>query len=386
MSSSTASALRLLNVLSEQLLSCREIFDGQAISNTSYGLKGMSVETEEVRGILTAIVKTVKRGLLNHSNGKLDARDERNDLDREDKENEGFFGGTRKGSKIPSTSSVSIRMTPQGIGSAFIGLQGMSSSNSDVKIILSVLANCICQLTKGGESLDSQAVANILVGLKSSSSEHAEVREVLIALCKNLKKNVSIFKDIQPRELSMSLQGLQGMSSGHPQVDQLLEVLCDGLDHRIFDCKSMEQSFHNNYIKSNGHNNNRNNGFEFKSGDEVGPALGGLKHMSAENMHMRRLLKHIGRAIKPGGIGTKPPSNTVQILNSGIGGKTAKNVPGFYMNEQNIANSLYGLQSLDCRTEEVRTILSALAKEIMAFDGTLSGRTIANSLYGKFMS
>ena len=55
MSSSTASALRLLNVLSEQLLSCREIFDGQAISNTSYGLKGMSVETEEVRGVLTAI-------------------------------------------------------------------------------------------------------------------------------------------------------------------------------------------------------------------------------------------------------------------------------------------------------------------------------------------
>ena len=385
MSSSTTGALRLLNVLSEQLLSCREIFDGQAISNTLYGLKGMSVETAEVRGILTAIMKTIQRGLLNHSNGKLDTLDERNYPDREDKENMVFFGGTRLGSKHPSTSSVSIRMTPQGIGSAFIGLQGMSSSNSDVRIILSILANSICQLTKCGVSLDSQAVANILVGLKSSSSEHAEVREVLIALCKNLKKNISIFKDIQPRELSMSLQGLQGMSSEHPQVDQLLEVICDGLDYRIFDCKSPEQSFHNNFINSNGHSNNRNNGFEFKSGDEVGPALGGLKQMSAENLHVRRLLKHIGRAIKPGGTWTKPPSNSVQALNSGTERKVAKTSPGFYMNEQNIANSLYGLQSMDCRTEEVRTILSAIAKEIMAFDGTLSGRTVANSLYGKFI-
>ena len=53
------------------------------------------------------------------------------------------------------------------------------------------------------------------------------------------------------------------------------------------------------------------------------------------------------------------------------------------MNEQNIGNSLYGLQSMDCRTFEVRAILSALAREIMSYKGTLSGRTIANSLYGK---
>ena len=56
------------------------------------------------------------------------------------------------------------------------------------------------------------------------------------------------------------------------------------------------------------------------------------------------------------------------------------------MNEQNIANSLYGLQSMDCRTKEVRKILAVLAGEIMGCDGRLSGRTIANSLYGTIIA
>ena len=383
MSPSTSGALRLLNVLTEQLMSCREIFDGQAISNTLYGLKGMSCESNEVRGILSAVVKTIKRGLLNQSDGKINNFEEKNDRDRDEGESMAMSSGI--GGKNPSAllPLLRMRMTPQGIGSAFIGLQGMSSSNNDVKLILSILANCICQLTKGGVPLDSQAVANILVGLKSSSSEHAEVREVLVALCKNLKKNISIFKDIQPRELSMSLQGLQGMSSEHPQVDHLLEILCDGLDYRIFDCKSPEQNYYNNYINSNGHSNNRNNGFEFKSGDEIGPALGGLKQMSAENVQVRRLLKHIGRTMKPGGTGIRLQVSLEKGNPGTEGSRAVKNGNSLYMNEQNIANSLYGLQSMDCRTEEVRTILSVLAKEIMAFEGRLSGRTVANSLYGE---
>jgi hypothetical protein len=204
-------------------------------------------------------------------------------------------------------------------------------------------------LTAINGALDSQAVANILVGLRSSSSEHSEVREVLVALCKNLSQNPAILRGMKSRELSMTLQGMQGMSSEIPQVDKLLELLCDGLDDRLTSDHLIHQ-------------------LGFQSGDELGAALGGLKQMSAENLQVRRLLRHLGRAM------IKAPSPTGFLKVKG------KKSPG--MNEQNIANSLYGFQSMDCRTEEVRIILAALAREILLYEGTISGRTVANALYG----
>jgi hypothetical protein len=375
MTSATSGSLHLINILSEQLMASTEIFEGQAISNSLYGLKGMSTDSCEVRGILSAVLRTIKRCLLNQSSGKIETREEKRE--NHDRENEIMHKSREVGH--PSA----LRMTSQGIGSAFIGLQGMSSSNSDVKSILSILANSIGQLTMSNIGLDSQAVANILVGLKSSSSEHSEVREVLVALCKNLKRNIAIFRDMTPRELSMALQGLQGMSSEHPQVDELLTVLCDGLDYRTSLGKGQGSD---------------NGGFEFKSGDEIGPALGGLKQMSAENLQVRRLLRHINSAMRAGMAKAQAPNvqgqgqisrpspssvNTAQRRGGKVNVGTVSASSGFlHMTEQNIANSLYGLQSMDCRTDEVRSILSAIANEIMIFEGRLSGRTIANSLYG----
>ena len=450
MTSFTPGALSLLHVLSEQLVSCREIFDGQAISNTLYGLKGMNSESPEVSAMLSAVVTTIRRGLQSHISGREGGRDgrdsdrndrggdrgERGERERDSRERESRDrAGNRNG--VPVSN---LRMTPQGIGAAFIGLQGMSSSNSDVRAILSVLADCVAQLTATNIALDSQAVANILVGLKISSSDHAEVREVLVALSRNLKRNLSVFKGMQPRELSMSLAGLQGMSSDHPQVDQLLEVLCDGLDYRLDSYNSNSNNYNRASNYGNNYNNNYNNGngngynngstsgssnmrrssvFEFSSGDEVGPALGGLKQMSAENVQVKRLLRHIGRAMgirREGGgggggrgldrwgMGVRGTGGAGQNSVSSSGSSGSSSGSGYSssssssssahsnrwnrgshlnMNEQNIANSLYGLQSMDCRSEEVRAILSALSREIMAFEGTLSGRTIANSLYGK---
>lgn len=372
MTSTTSGSLHLINILSEQLMASTEIFEGQAISNSLYGLKGMSTDSYEVRGILSAVLRTIKRCLLNQSSGKIETREEKRD--NQDRDNDIIYKSRESG---PQSA---LRMTSQGIGSAFIGLQGMSSSNSDVKSILSILANSIGQLTISNIGLDSQAVANILVGLRSSSSEHSEVREVLVALSKNLRRNIAIFREMTPRELSMALQGLQGMSSEHPQVDELLTVLCDGLDYRTSIGKGQGLD---------------NGGFEFKSGDEIGPALGGLKQMSAENLQVRRLLRHINSSMRAGmakaqsyqgqgqGQMTRPVSNTVNSAQR-KGAKVNSPVSsGFlHMTEQNIANSLYGLQSMDCRTDEVRSILSAIADEIMIFEGRLSGRTIANSLYG----
>ena len=381
MTSNSIGSLHLVNVLSEQLMASKEVFDGQAISNTLYGLKGMSTDTSEVRGILRSVHKTIERCLLIHTQGKVDHVIEKKSSVGHDNDR---FKSRDSGLMSSGYAFVSgLRMTPQGIGSAFIGLQGMSSSNNDVKSILSVLAHSIGQMTASNTGLDCQAIANVLVGLKSSSSEHTEVREVLVALSKNLKRNLAVFRDIKPRELSMALQGLQGMSSEHPQVEQLLEVLCDGLDLRVLDGKGQES-------KTNG-------GFEFRSGDEVGPALGGLKQMSAENVQVRRLLQHIGRAMRA-------RSNNYASHQSKVADSVQKNGTThskkdskahtadhasshphrslLHMNEQNIANSLYGLQSMDCRTKEVRTILAVLAGEIIGCDGRLSGRTIANSLYG----
>ena len=383
MTSLSTGSLRLINVLSEQLTSCREIFDGQAISNALYGLKGMSTDSYEIERILSAIAKTMKRCILNQNQGRLDTRDNRSDG------SDPFRGRDAAFSNGNSNSVVSgMRMTTQGIGSAFIGLQGMSSTNSDVKVILSSLASSIGMLTSSNIALDSQAVANILVGLRSSSSIHSEVREVLAALCKNLRRNPAVLRDIKPRELSMALQGLQGMSSDHPQVDQLLHVLCDGLDFRTSDRKGVEQI--------------NNGGFEFRHGDELGAALNGLKLMSAENLQVRRLLKHISRAIKWGVVSpqvqtsrnqeknkepSENPSSEEMIPKKSSSQKSTSGSSfssGYLrLNEQNIANSLYGLQGMDCRTEEVRMILSALSGAITMFDGRLSGRSMANSLYGK---
>ena len=379
MTSLSTGSLRLISVLSEQLTSCKEIFDGQAISNALYGLKGMSSDSYEIARILSAIAKTMKRCILNQNQGKLDSRDNKSDtFGRE------IFRGRDENS---NSAVLGMRMTTQGIGSAFIGLQGMSSTNSDVKLILSSLASSIGMLTSSNTALDSQAVANILVGLRNSFSIHSEVREVLAALCKNLKRNPAVLRDIKPRELSMALQGLQGMSSDHPQVDQLLQVLCDGLDYRTSDRKGIEQF--------------NNGGFEFRHGDELGAALNGLKLMSAENLQVRRLLKHIYRAIKWGVVSPQMQPSKNQEKNKDSSENSAeeafpkksssrKSATGstsssgyLRLNEQNIANCLYGLQGMDCRTEEVRMILSALSGAFSTFEGRLSGRSMANALYGE---
>ena len=386
MTSNSVGSLHLINVLSEQLMASKEVFDGQAISNTLYGLKGMSTDTSEVRGMLRSVHKTIERCLLIQTQGKVEQIVEKKNTFGHD--NDRFKSRDFGPMSSSSTFASGLRMTPQGIGSAFIGLQGMSSSNNDVKSILSVLAHSIIQMTASNTGLDCQAIANVLVGLRSSSSEHIEVREVLVALSKNLKRNLAVFRDIKPRELSMALQGLQGMSSEHPQVEQLLEVLCDGLDLRILDGK--------------GQASKNNCGFEFRSGDEVGPALGGLKQMSAENVQVRRLLQHIGRAMiaSGGSTGTLSQSKATDSAqkngtahskkearaHSADNSSTQPHRSLLHMNEQNIANSLYGLQSMDCRTREVRTILAVLAGEITGCDGRLSGRTIANSLYGTMSS
>ncbi len=296
---------KLLTILQSQLRHCKEIFDGQAISNMIYGLKGLTSDDPEVLATLRAIRETISR-------------------------------------TIDSSSNKQLIMTPQGIGSAFMGLQGMSSSHSEVRDLLSILTDCIDNCNH----LDNQAVANILLGLRSSSSDHHEVRQVINSLCNKIDTKVLI--KLKRNELSMALWGMQGLQGNDKETQKLLEMINDALDTIHF----------------------KDLGEYFYSGEQLGPALSGLKRMSNENIEVKRLLRHIHSSI---------------LAQSGGSGM---NINVRDITDQHIGSSFYGLQSMTMdyftyqENPELNDVLHALLIVLKNSKRRFAVRSIAMGMYG----
>jgi len=228
LSDASPGALPLLRALTAQLGACREILDGQAVSNALYGLQGMSSGREEVRSVLAALVAAVRRGAAAVA-----------PLGPSPPPATDTAGAAGAAPEAPDVAvAVAVRMTPQGLGSAFLGLQSMSSEHAEVRAVLRMLTASLRHLdtphgggggggggegrdalladagapavprwaaprrprvpapgmgsgsgsgsgsassvssasaSAGGYVLDPQAAANILLGLRGCSSRHVEV-------------------------------------------------------------------------------------------------------------------------------------------------------------------------------------------------------------------
>jgi hypothetical protein len=299
--------MKLLTILQSQLRFCKEIFDGQAISNMIYGLKSLTSDDAEVLATLRAIQETISRTINSNNNKQL-------------------------------------IMTPQGIGSAFIGLQGMSSSHVEVRELLTILTKSI----ENCNQLDNQAVANILLGLRSSTSDHLAVRQVINSLCNKI--DITVLTKLKRNELSMALWGMQGLHGNDFESKRLLEMINNALD-------TMHYSDLGEY---------------FYSGEQLGPALSGLKRMSNENIEVKRLLRHIHASI------------LAQSRKAGMN----MHIDIRDISDQHIGSSFYGLQSMtmDYATlkanPELNDLLQALLLILKNLKRRYTARSIAMAMYG----
>jgi hypothetical protein len=321
MKSDNLAALSIIRVLILQIEGCREVFYGQAFANALYGLKGMSSSAKEVRLILAALHRQIIR---------------QNSI-------ESSLRGT----------SCKVQLSPQGLGSAMLGLQLMSSGVKEVKQILALVTDSIRHCPK---PLDPQAVANILIGLKTMSSADREVRLLLGALVNSLSlrggkgEMMPIMRRASSREISMALWGMQGLSTEYQEVRDILAVLTDAVLYNT-GRESGDKDVHPSTVKYIS---------VLQSGDELGLALAGMRRMSSEHKEVRELLGAITASFKYAANGSVVP----------------------FKNEQNIANCLYGMQRMNPDSSEIKGFLNLLQKSINAYEGHLGGRAIASAIFG----
>ena len=169
---------RLISVLTEQLDLSSESLDGQAVANSLYGMQSLKWDSLESLDLLEAILQAISRN----------AAKQKSTVDSEQSQSPSFDQPTQSTSisldKITARamskearlekltkelSEVSLPITAQGIGSAFVGIQNLQSGHSEMRVLLKILSNCLSRSLS--TPLDSQAIANVVLGLKSCSGQ-----------------------------------------------------------------------------------------------------------------------------------------------------------------------------------------------------------------------
>ena len=235
--SNTTLIEELLIIISSALDSNREKFDSQSLSNSFYGLRGLRLQGDESKSNPLLRVMT---GLAM----KLDDN----------------FEETAENELVPTNF-----MSPQGIGNAVLGLQGMSTATSVVRVALSRFNSYIKHSTK---PMDGQSIASIMIGLRSCKSDSPEVIGLLRSLISTIREKKGRM-NIKSREVSMILCGMQSMSCSY-EVSSLLNA-------------TVSIAWRKNIWLQNG--------------DEIASALTGLKTMGSENPASRSAMVYIAESL-----------------------------------------------------------------------------------------
>jgi hypothetical protein len=324
--------------------------EGRHIGGALYGLRSLSADCLEVRQLLAILNKILRTHIRCHKRRHADT----------------------------ATPKPMLHMKEQEIGSAFYGLQNMSSRHAEVCELVSLLTDVLAsnihassaRKDKGALQLSSQAIHNALYGLKSLHSEHGEVRRLLPVLhdlivdvpdtnthsdshsdkCTNfaIKSRVNL----RGHEIGSALYGLQHMSSEHEEVGLLLSAITA----TITPTHTVSTQTHNRPLIV---------------GRAIGNALYGLRNMNSNNKQVQQLIHALTQTIR-----TQLDVDPQQL----------------HMNRQEIANALYGLQEMRSECEEVRELLSVLCTVFRLSTHSSSttqssailddGRDIGIALYG----
>jgi len=127
-----------------------------------------------------------------------------------------------------------VRLDRKEIGTAFYGLQSMSSDHEEVRTLLSILA---IKITDCREIIEGTSLSCTLYGLQGMTSDSPEVRTILQVLTDNIAGKM-VRLDLM--NVANSVYGMQGMNCEHTEVRSLFSALqpsiIECLDQNVRTC------------------------------------------------------------------------------------------------------------------------------------------------------
>lgn len=327
-----------------------------------YGLQGLSSSAPEVRKLLRAVSRSVCKG----------PSDNLADFDGRDLA-QGIYGCRSLNSQneetlellsrvLPILETFKGRMSSQNVGTALYGLQKMRADNKPVRRLLAVLA----PLVRGAEGpMTSKSVSMALNGLQGLSSGVPEVVKLVDSLAVLLERSEASFSGFESfHEVSAAMAGLAGMSAETPEVYRLMCSLARLVEKT--DTKKMAAT--ESMVK----------------GERVALALFGLQGSSSKTRPARDLLgalrepicgmtalrgKEVGMALQgfKECAGTPSPEHAavLEILSTKLAGWAGPRRRSNNDLEITLRSALWGLSKLDRKHPAVRSVLVALAAEIV---------------------
>lgn len=398
---------QLIGRLAEQLLSSTGRFDSQALANVFYGLKMFTWTSPASQSLLLALQYNIIRNQLQVSDTEQFVH--RAFLSNLRSEIDDLLGAVRRGILVidgsgegmQSTTDQShhwleadrsmidgfamraaVHMTPQGIGSAFLGLQGLgqwtqlnSSSGSwehyrsvdgAVRFMLLFLSQTLSNSYDASMPLDAQALANILLGLKGFRFDRDDALQAVREVARRIELDGvhRVFSSMRGRELSMSVWSMQWMASDEPALHSLLSCFNGGLDHLLL------------HSPTCGKDDRSSVGIRFQTAEELGMCFGGMRRMNSTNKEVRRLLLHITNMI---------PRSWMDDCDVPLGDHRAD--PSISAHQ--LSSAVYGLRNMCDDCSEVRRAVSSLSHLVQqqrrrggAGAVRFNGQAIATAVYG----
>jgi hypothetical protein len=200
---------------------------------------GLSSDSLEVRKMLPVISKCISKNLQGDEASGMNSR----------AIGSAFFGMQGLSSKHPEVRELLTVMKSkveqserildsQALASAMYGLQRMTSGHQEVLDTVKLLAG-MCAESK--YKMNTIELSNAFYGMKCLSSNSPEVRELLAALNTKLEENDDRFN---AQSIGMLVFGLRGMDSAHEEVKDVLLTMARKLDRRApkFDKKAVIQA------------------------------------------------------------------------------------------------------------------------------------------------
>lgn len=399
---------QLIGRLAEQLLSSTGRFDSQALANVFYGLKMFTWTSPASQSLLLALQYNIIRNQLQVSDTEQFVH--RAFLSNLRSEIDDLLGAARRGILVRDGSGegmhsttdqshhwleadrsmidefamrAAVRMTPQGIGSAFLGLQGLgqwtqlnSSSGSwehyrnvdgAVRFMLLFLSQTLSNSYDASMPLDAQALANILLGLKGFRFDLDDALQAVREVARRIELDGvhRVFSSMRGRELSMSVWSMQWMASDEPALHSLLSCFNGGLDHLLLHSPTV------------GKGDRSSVGIRFQTAEELGMCFGGMRRMNSTNKEVRRLLLHITNMI---------PRSWMDDCDLPLGDHRADP----FISAHQLSSAVYGLRNMCDDCSEVRRAVSSLTHLVQqqrigrerAGAVRFNGQAIATAVYG----
>lgn len=401
--------------------------DCREVAVVLYSLKNFNCEHKAVRGLIDSItselplVYSVQSASANMQELNTSSRRQRTTTTtalppvhvRARDISNSIFGLQKCPSAYPETRNLLLKLLPMiNAYTAALGGLGLNSSASTHRI---EQAHAYAHAAAHGEGHSTgsfgrielsslslptaQEIDNTLFGLKSLSSRSIQVQQLIKCIIPfvasfgqmppapapaagpgpgPLDGSVSGLPVLAAVNVSAALHGLQNCFIKHDVVRELLHTF-NSLLIRQRHLRSLNASNKGNNSSSIDNQSNKSESDElYMSGVSIGNALYGLRNFSANYKEVRELLTLLIPYMSDPG---RAPGNQYNSFTH----------TNYFHSPHNISNAIYGLRRMSSDYEEVRAMISTLARIIeqnsiatkaKRLNVTMSPQEVSNTLYG----